>query len=166
MKGKGKITRTGHEGPEGKQKYRYTLFFNLDTRWGWVVNTTPQPLYPLEMSPYFFYRNFGGPQGRIGPMWKISPPPVMFCFLFVLYFCVFTVLRFCLLSLLYNIHFTNIHAPGGIPTCNPSKRSAADPRLGPLGHWDGIRSADRPARSESMYRLCYSGPPKNPILFP
>ena len=29
---------------------------------------------------------------------------------------------------------TDIHAPGGIRTHNPSKRTAADPRLRPLGH--------------------------------
>ena len=33
-------------------------------------------------------------------------------------------------------HNTNIHAPGGIRTRNPSRRAAADPRLRPLGHWD------------------------------
>ena len=31
---------------------------------------------------------------------------------------------------------TNIHIPGRIRTRNPSKRSAADPRLSPLGHWN------------------------------
>ena len=31
---------------------------------------------------------------------------------------------------------TDIHAPGGIRTHNPSKRSAADPRLRPRGNWD------------------------------
>jgi hypothetical protein len=31
---------------------------------------------------------------------------------------------------------TNIHAPGGIRTRNPSRRATADPRLRPLGHWD------------------------------
>jgi hypothetical protein len=31
---------------------------------------------------------------------------------------------------------TNIHAPGGIRTHNPSQRAAADPRLRPRGHWD------------------------------
>jgi hypothetical protein len=31
---------------------------------------------------------------------------------------------------------TYIHAPGGIRTRNPSKRTAADPRLRPRGHWD------------------------------
>ena len=31
---------------------------------------------------------------------------------------------------------TDTHAPGGIRTCNPSKRTAADPRLRPFGRWD------------------------------
>ena len=31
---------------------------------------------------------------------------------------------------------TNIHAPGGIWTRDPSKRPSADPCLRPLGHWD------------------------------
>ena len=31
---------------------------------------------------------------------------------------------------------TNIHAPGGIRTHNPSRRTAADLRLRPRGHWD------------------------------
>jgi hypothetical protein len=44
---------------------------------------------------------------------------------------------FCSILLsLYNKHNTNIHAPGGIRTHNPSKRAAADPRLRPRGHWD------------------------------
>jgi hypothetical protein len=33
---------------------------------------------------------------------------------------------------------TDIHAPGGIRTHNPSKRAAADPRLRPRGHWDRL----------------------------
>jgi hypothetical protein len=39
---------------------------------------------------------------------------------------------------LYNKHNTNIHAPGGIRTNNPSKRTAVDPRLRPRGHWDRL----------------------------
>jgi hypothetical protein len=31
---------------------------------------------------------------------------------------------------------TDIHAPGGIQTHNPSKRAAVDPRLRQRGHWD------------------------------
>jgi hypothetical protein len=34
------------------------------------------------------------------------------------------------------LYKTNIHAPGGIPTHDPSKHSAADLRLRPRGHWD------------------------------
>jgi hypothetical protein len=33
---------------------------------------------------------------------------------------------------------TDIHASGGIRTRNPSKRAAADPRLGRRGHWDRL----------------------------
>ena len=33
-------------------------------------------------------------------------------------------------------HRTTIHAPGGIRTHNPSKRSGVDTRLRPFGHWD------------------------------
>ena len=35
-------------------------------------------------------------------------------------------------------HETDIHAPGGIRNRNPNKRAAADPRLRPCGHWDGL----------------------------
>ena len=64
------------------------------------------------------------------------------------------VFAFC--PLLYNTLHTNIHAPGGIQTRNPSTPSAADPRLKPLGHWDRLRSPPRPARSELLYRKRYS----------
>jgi hypothetical protein len=36
----------------------------------------------------------------------------------------------------FNKHNTNIHAPGGIRTHNPSKRAAVDPRFIPRGHCD------------------------------
>jgi len=37
----------------------------------------------------------------------------------------------------HNIHKRqDIHAPGGIRARYPSKRTAADPRLRPRGHWD------------------------------
>jgi hypothetical protein len=38
----------------------------------------------------------------------------------------------------YNKHNTNIHAPGGIRTHDPSKLAAEDPRLRPRGHWDRL----------------------------
>ena len=45
---------------------------------------------------------------------------------------------FAFCPLLYNIHNTNIHTPGGIQTHNPSKRAAADPRLRPLGPLESV----------------------------
>ena len=39
-------------------------------------------------------------------------------------------------------HTTNIHAPGWIQTRNPRKRSAADPRLRPLGQDSNRASLD------------------------
>ena len=42
---------------------------------------------------------------------------------------------------------TNIRGPGGIQTRNPSRRSAADPCLKPLGHWDRQDSILRPFSS-------------------
>jgi hypothetical protein len=52
-----------------------------------------------------------------------------------------------MLPSLYNKHNTNIHAPGGIRTHNPSKRTAADPRLRHRGHWD------RPPGKQTRYPL-------------
>jgi hypothetical protein len=82
--------------------------------------------------------------------------------------CVFvlTVLHFAF-CLHCPTHTTNIHAPGGIRTGDPSKRSAADPRPEPLGHWDrqnfsyliGNRTRDLPAYSAVPQP---TAPPRNP----
>jgi hypothetical protein len=67
---------------------------------------------------------------------------------------VLTVLHFAVCP--YCITHTNIYAPGGIRTLNPSKRSASHPHLRPLDHWDRrIRSPDHLACSEWLYRLSY-----------
>jgi hypothetical protein len=50
-------------------------FFHPGTRWGWVVNSTPRPLYPEKQTWYPLYRRLSGPQGRSGRLRKISPPP-------------------------------------------------------------------------------------------
>jgi hypothetical protein len=46
---------------------------NLSTRRGWVVSTTPRPLYPRERTRYPLYGRLGGPQGRSGRVRKICP---------------------------------------------------------------------------------------------
>jgi len=47
--------------------------FNLGVIYGWVDNTTSQPLYPWERYP--LYRKLGGPQGWPGQVQKTSFPP-------------------------------------------------------------------------------------------
>jgi hypothetical protein len=40
---------------------------NLYTKWTWVVNCTPQPLFPQRKGPWYpLYRRMGGPQIRSG----------------------------------------------------------------------------------------------------
>jgi hypothetical protein len=45
---------------------------------------------------------------------------------------------------------TDIHAPGGIQTHDPSKPAAADPPLRPRGHWDRLN----PSNTQSYYVQC------------
>jgi hypothetical protein len=52
------------------------LILNLGVRRGWVVSTTPRPLYPRERpGTHCSYRRLGGPLHRSGRVRKISPPP-------------------------------------------------------------------------------------------
>ena len=96
---------------------------------------------PPTMTRYTLYRKLGGPHYLSGRMQKISPLPGFFLYFLVL--CTSSVLvslslivlHFAFLSLLI-LHNTSIHVSGGIRTSNPSKRSAADPRLRPFSHWD------------------------------
>jgi hypothetical protein len=45
----------------------FPSFFDLGTRWKWVVSFTPQPLYPQGKSPlYPLDRRLSGPQSRSG----------------------------------------------------------------------------------------------------
>jgi hypothetical protein len=60
--------RTGHEGPEGEERYSFIFFFNLGARLGWVVNVTPRLLYPR----YPWNRRPDGPQGPYGRVRKGS----------------------------------------------------------------------------------------------
>jgi hypothetical protein len=61
--------------PTGTVQLHLYSLFNLDSRWGWVVNATPQPLYPGEReNQYAFYRGLSGPQGESGQGRKIPPP--------------------------------------------------------------------------------------------
>jgi len=73
-KGKGKGHHgTGHEGPEGEERYSSTLSLTstLDGVGG-QRQATANLL--LGKTRYALYRRRGGAQGRSGRVWKISPP--------------------------------------------------------------------------------------------
>jgi hypothetical protein len=89
--------RTGHEGPEGENRYSRTPFLTSSLDGVGGQRHAPYALPPGKIPGTPLYRRLGGPQGRSGQVRNISPPT-------------------------------------------------------------GIRSPDRPARSESLYRLSYPGP--------
>ena len=61
-------SRTGQEGPEGEQKYSRTIFFNHDTKWGWVVNAILCPGKKQDL----LYKRLDAPEGWSGWEQKIS----------------------------------------------------------------------------------------------
>jgi hypothetical protein len=73
---------------------------------------------------------------------KISmpPPPVGFLFCSPYFICTTSSSSFCLLSLLYNTHNTNMHAPSGIRTRNSSSLCFI-----PRGDWDRRDSIPGPS---------------------
>ena len=66
--------RTGHEGPEGKQRYSSTLSLTSA-----IDEVDGQCHVPAALPPgkirYPLYRRLGGPQGRSGRVRKIPPTP-------------------------------------------------------------------------------------------
>ena len=54
------------EKTQSKIQVQLYSFFNLGTRWGWVVNATPRRLYPRKETLCPFYKGLGGPQGLDG----------------------------------------------------------------------------------------------------
>jgi len=62
---------------KGQRESRNMLyaFFNLGTRWGWVVNTMPRPLYHWERGMVPIVQEAGWAMGPFWVVWKISPPP-------------------------------------------------------------------------------------------
>jgi hypothetical protein len=109
----------------------------------------PAP-YPQERDPLAIIQEAVWRPGRLR---KNSPPPSIFfvtCpgffpfdpFLYCLNYFVLHVTLRSMLPSLYNKHNTNIHAPGGIRTYDPSKRAAEDAR--PLGSANSIPGPSSP----------------------
>ena len=116
------------QSPTRARASSFSMFYD-HTKWHTTVGRTPLN----EGSA--LHRNLYLTPHNTHKIHTSMPPLGIFCSLSVFYPCLFvlTVLAF---ALVYNTHNTNIHAPGGIRTRNPSKQEAAELRLRPLGHWD------------------------------
>ena len=64
---------TGHEGPQGEQRYSSTLFQTSALEGGEGSTSRPGSTLPPGKTRYPLYRRLGGPQGRSGLVRKISP---------------------------------------------------------------------------------------------
>jgi hypothetical protein len=49
---------------------------NLSARWGWVVDVTPQPLYPWEETWYQLYKRWVGPRANMHKCGISLPPKI------------------------------------------------------------------------------------------
>jgi hypothetical protein len=63
--------RMAHRGSRGIA----LLFHDHSTRRGEGSASRPGHSLPTGKTWYLLYRRLGGPQGRSGQVWKISPPP-------------------------------------------------------------------------------------------
>ena len=74
-KGKGKVhPRTGHQGPQGEQRYSSTLSW-ISVLDGVVVNATPWALYPQERPGTHCTGGWVGPRAVLERCGKFRPPP-------------------------------------------------------------------------------------------
>ena len=122
-----------------RERYSFILLLTPALDGGEWLTPRPRRFTPGKVSRYPFYKRLSGPKRRYGRVRKVFATPG---FLFILVYAVlysyllFLCLdcpAFCLLFLLKRRN-TNVHASGGIRTRNPSKRSAEESRLVPLGH--------------------------------
>jgi hypothetical protein len=61
--------------PRCGAEVQHCSFFNLDVRWGWVVKTTPRPLYPRERPGTHCTGGWVGPTAGLDGCGKLRPPP-------------------------------------------------------------------------------------------
>ena len=66
--------RTGHEGPQGEQRYSSTLSLTSGLDGGGWLTPLPSCFTPGKDTQYLFYGSLVGPQGRSKLAHRISPP--------------------------------------------------------------------------------------------
>jgi hypothetical protein len=113
---------------------------------------------PLGKTRYPLYRRLGGPQGRSGRVRKISPPTGIFFFFgshLFLKNSLHKFFSFFFIPVIYPLHASQ----RTIPTMpdNPWEHIF-------IASASGIRSPDRPARSQSLYRLSYPAHGRHTVI--
>jgi hypothetical protein len=68
-------SRTDNKGPEGEERYSYTLSLTSALDVGGRSTPFSGRFTPGKETRYPLYRRLGGPQGRSERVRKISPPP-------------------------------------------------------------------------------------------
>jgi hypothetical protein len=110
------------------------------------------------MTRYPLYSRLGRPQGRSGQVRKISPPPGFSSFSALQPYFVLVVLASPFV-LYCTTHTTQTSMPpAGFETATPVSDQPQTLSLNRSATETGIRSPNRPARSESLYRLRHSSP--------
>ena len=66
--------RTGHDDPDGEQRYSCTLSLTSALDGGWVVNATPRPPYPREGPDTHCIGGWVSLRAGLDGYGKISPP--------------------------------------------------------------------------------------------
>jgi hypothetical protein len=64
---------TGHQGPRGGSRGIALLILYLGARWGWVVSTTPRPLYLRERPGTHCAGGWMGPRAGLDVCEKSRP---------------------------------------------------------------------------------------------
>ena len=105
---------------------------------GWVVSAMPRPLCPQERDPVPIVQEAGwAPWSVWTGAENLAPTGDLFCsFVLCLYFIRTWFFVLTVLQLVVSAYNTNIHAPSGIRTRIPSKRSAPDLRFRVSSHRD------------------------------
>jgi hypothetical protein len=124
-----------------------TLGNGKRTRRGWVVSTTPRPLYPRERPGTHCIGGWVGPRASLDVCEKFRPHRIIY--LFILNICSYLVLHCSGIGLSIVVCIVSYCMLWIFPAGKFRRlRSGENPRY-------FFRSPDRPARSQSLYRLSY-----------
>jgi hypothetical protein len=131
-------------------------FLDTGARRGWVVTTTPRPLYPRERPDTHYTGGWVGPRAGPDVCEKSRPHRDFFFFFFLLVSCTLVVWNCCGIrrktACCGFFHYEKSDGFGRERTRDLGFQRPARKTPRPT---KPLRTPDRPARSQSLYRLSY-----------